>query len=129
MGVAEKIKLAFLGSKEAREILVRDANRLIAVAAVKSPKIQETEIESITKSRAVCEDVLRQIASTKEWMKSYTVKLNLAGNSKTPVPIALNMLNHLRETDLRRIAKSKDVSSVVASQARRLAEVKADRGG
>ena len=128
MGVAEKIKLAFLGSKEARDILVRDTNKLIAVSAVKSPKTQESDIESISKSRAVCDDVLRQIASTKEWMKSYTVKFNLASNSKTPVPIALNVLNHLRELDLRKIAKSKDVASVVASQARRLADLKADRG-
>jgi len=128
MGVADRIKLAFLGSREAREILVRDPNKLIALAAVKSPKVQDTEIESISKSRAVCEDVLRQIASTKEWVKSYSVKVNLVGNSKTPVPIALNLLTHLREYDLRRIAKSKDVSSVVATQARRLADVKADRG-
>lgn len=124
MGVAERIKLAFLGTKEARDILVRDPNRLIAVAVVKSPKIQESEIEAISKSKHVCEDVLRQIASTKEWVKSYTIKLNLTSNSKTPLPIAMKFLPHLRELDLRRLAKSKNVSSVLATQARRLAEAK-----
>lgn len=124
MGVAEKIKLAFLGSKEARDILVRDSNKLVAVAVVKSPKIQESEIESISKSKHVCEDVLRQIASTKEWAKSYTIKLNLASNSKTPLPIAMKFLPHFRELDLRRLAKSKNVSSVLATQARRMAEAK-----
>jgi hypothetical protein len=124
MGVAEKIKLAFLGSKEARDILVRDPNKLVAVAVVKSPKIQESEIESISKSKHVAEDVLRQIAGTKEWVKSYNIKLNLTSNPKTPLPIAMKFLAHLRELDLRRLAKSKNVSSVLATQARRLAEAK-----
>jgi hypothetical protein len=129
MGVAEKIKLALLGSKEARGILVRDSNKMVAVSVVKSPKILDSEIEAIAKSRAVHEDVLRQIAGAKEWMKSYSVKLNLCSNSKTPVPIAMKLLPHLREYDLRKLAKSKDVSSGIATQARRLAEAKSGRRG
>lgn len=124
MGVAEKVKLAFFGNKEARNILVRDPVKMVALAVVKSPKIREDEIEAISKSRQVCDDVLRQIAATKEWIKSYSIKLNLAGNSKTPIPISMRLLPHLRETDLRKLAKSKNVPGAVASQARRLAEAK-----
>ncbi|MDQ7781301.1 MAG: DUF4388 domain-containing protein [Desulfomonilaceae bacterium] len=128
MGVAEKIKLAFLGSKEARSILVRDPIKLVAVAAVRSPKIREDEIEAISKSRQVCEDVLRQIASTKEWAKSYNIKLNLANNSKTPLPLSMKFLPHFREPDLRKLAKSKNIPAALATQARRLAEVKGEKG-
>ncbi|HMK36372.1 MAG TPA: DUF4388 domain-containing protein, partial [Desulfomonilaceae bacterium] len=124
MGVAEKLKFAFFGSREARDILVRDPNKMVAVAVVKSPKIQESEVETISKSRQVCEDVLRQIASTKEFMKSYSIKLNLTSNSKTPLPIAMRLLPQLRELDLRKLAKSKNVSAHLATQARRLAEAK-----
>jgi Domain of unknown function (DUF4388) len=124
MGVAEKVKLAFLGNREARDILVRDANKMVALAAVRSPKIQESEIDAISKSKHVCEEVLRQIASTKEWSKLYHIKFNLASNSKTPVPIVLQFLPHLREPDLRKLAKSKNISQVVATQARRIADTK-----
>jgi hypothetical protein len=124
MGVAEKLKLAFFGSKGARDILVRDANKMVCVAVVKSPKIQESEIETISKSRQVGEDVLRQIAATKEFMKSYSIKLNLASNSKTPLPIAMKLLPQLRELDLKKLARSKNISAQVAIQARRLAEAK-----
>ncbi len=127
MGVAEKIKLAMTGNKEAREILVRDSNKMVAVAAVKSPKIQLPEVESISKSRNVSEDVLRTISASRNWMKSYTVKLNLVGNSKTPIPIAMKFLPHIRELDLRKLAKSKDVPAAVATQARRLAEMKSGK--
>lgn len=80
---------------------------MVAVAVAKSPKLQESEVETISKSRQVCEDVLRQIAGTKEWMKSYTIKLNLASNSKTPIPIAMKLLTQIRVPDLRKLAKSK----------------------
>jgi hypothetical protein len=127
MGVADKIKLAFMGNKEARSILVRDPIKLVAVAVVKSPKIRKDEIEAISKSRQVCEDVLRQIAATKEWAKSYTIKLNLANNSKTPLPISMKFLSHFREPDLRKLAKSKNIPAALATQARRMAETKSDR--
>lgn len=126
MGVAEKVKLAFLGGKDARDILVRDPIKLVAVAVVKSPKIQEAEIEAISKSRQVCEDVLRQIAQTKEWAKSYHIKLNLVSNPKTPVPIAMKFLPHLRGTELRKLAKDKNIPQVIATQARRMAEAKGE---
>lgn len=124
MGIADKVKLAFMGNKEARSILVRDPVKMVAVAVVISPKIREDEIENITKSRQVCDDVLRQIAATKEWMKSYTVKLNLANNSKTPLPISMKLLPHFREQDLRKLARSKNIPAALATQARRLAETK-----
>ena len=127
MGVAEKVKLAFMGNKEARNILVRDPIKLVSVAVVKSPKIREDEIEAISKSKQVCEDVLRQIATTKEWAKSYQIKLNLANNSKTPLPISMKFLSHFREPDLRKLAKSKNIPQALATQARRLAEVKGDK--
>jgi hypothetical protein len=125
MGVAEKVKLAMLGNKEARNILVRDPIKMVALAAVKSPKVREDEIEAISKSRHVCDDVLRQIASTKEWMKSYSIKCNLANNSKTPIPISMKLLPHLREQDLWKLAKNKNIPAALATQARRLAEAKA----
>jgi hypothetical protein len=128
MGVAEKVKLAFFGNKEARSLLVRDHNKLVAVAVLKSPKIQLTEIEAIAKSRSVCEEVLRQIASNREWRKSYTVRYNLCGNSKTPLPIALRILPSIRELDLRRLGKSKDISQTVATEARRLVVRMSERG-
>jgi hypothetical protein len=124
MGVAEKIKLALMGNKEAREILVRDPNKLVSVAVVKSPKIQESEIESIAKSRSVGEDVLREISRNKSWMKSYKVKLNLVSNAKTPLPMAMKLLTQVRDYDLKKLAKSKEISSVVANQAKRMVDAK-----
>ncbi|MFC1833337.1 hypothetical protein ACFL2Q_01215, partial [Thermodesulfobacteriota bacterium] len=129
MGVADKVKLAFTGNKEARGLLIRDTNKMVSVAVVKSPKIQEAEIEAISKNRSIAEDVLRQIAATKEWMKSYSVKNNLCNNSKTPLPIAMKLVPTLRDQDLRKLGKSKNVPSAVATHARRIAEARQPKRG
>lgn len=120
MTVAEKIKLATLGNKEARTILLRDTNKLVAVAAVQNPRITESEIIALANSRTVHEDVLRVIYTNREWLKLYQVKLNLVRNPKTPLPTALRFLPHLRPNDLRDLARNKNVPTAVQTGARNL---------
>jgi hypothetical protein len=125
MSVGEKIKLATTGNKEARNILLKDANRLILSAVINSPKMTEEEIIKICQSRNISDEALRLISVRKELMKNYHVKLGLVSNPKTPVPIALKLLHYIAEGDLRNIAKSKNISSVVSRGARKVLE---DRG-
>ncbi len=119
MSVSQKIRRAQLGSKEERMMLVRESNKIVASAAARSPLMREPDIVSITRSRGVCEDVLRIIGMTPEWMKSYQVKKNLVENTKTPFMIAQRLVTQLRESDLRKLAKSKNVSAAIQMHARR----------
>lgn len=119
MSMSEKIRAAMLGTKEERMMLVREQNKIVAVAAARSPLLQAPEVALITRNRGVVEEVLRIFANSSEWTKSYEVKRNLVENPKTPIAIASKMVVHLRESDLRRIAKSKNVSSAVQQAARR----------
>jgi hypothetical protein len=124
MSVMQKIKLARIGGKEARNLLIKDRNKVVALSALQSPKIGETEIVSIAQSRSVSDEILRLIASNKEWTRSYPVKLALTTNPKTPLPQAVKFLNYLQDRDLRALTKSKDVSSAISSHARRLLDRK-----
>ena len=71
MTVMQKIKLARMGNKEARGLLVRDRNKLVATAAIRSPKVTENEVETFAKARNLSDEVLRMIASNREWTRSY----------------------------------------------------------
>jgi hypothetical protein len=124
MTIMQKIKLARMGNKEARGLLVRDRNKLVATAAIRSPKMTENEVEGFAKARNVSDEVLRIIASNPEWTKNYKVKVGLATNPKCPLPMAVKFLNFLQERDLRVIMKSKDVPSGVSTHARRLLQKK-----
>lgn len=121
MTVSQKIKLALLGNKEARSILLRDSNRVVVESVIKSPRITDGEIISITNSRNISEDIIRMIASNREWQKNYRIRQALVSNPKTPIPIALKLLETLSKQDLKNLSNSKNVSTVVATTAKRLA--------
>ncbi|MDP8999814.1 MAG: hypothetical protein M3O46_06860 [Myxococcota bacterium] len=117
MTVSQKIRRAMLGSAAERLLLVRDSNRLVAAAAVKSPGIQENEVVRISASRNVSEDVLRIICLSREWARSHQIKLNLTQNPRTPFAFAAKLIPHLREHELKAIARSKNVTGAVAQAA------------
>jgi len=119
MTMSQKIRRASLGTKEELMLLVRDHNRSVASAAIRSPKMQESEVVLVARNRNIADEVLRVIGSTPEWLKSYSVKKNLVENPKTPVTIAARLVQHLREADLRSLAKSKNVTGPIKDAARR----------
>ena len=120
MSVFQKIKLARLGNKEARGLLIRDRNKIVAMAAINSPKIGTNEVEAFAKSRNLSDEVLRAIARNRQWTRTYAIKLALAMNPKCPQPIAVRFVGFLRESDLRSIMKSKDVHRIVSTAAQRI---------
>jgi hypothetical protein len=120
LSVFQKIKLARRGNKEARALLIRETNKIVASAVIRSPKITELEVLGFSKSRNVSDEVLRLIAANRDWTKNYQIKLALAGNPKCPQPVAMRFVNYLQEKDLLGMMKSKDVPSAISSHARRL---------
>jgi hypothetical protein len=124
MSVSEKIKLATIGNKEARGLLMRDANRLVGVAVIRSPRITEGEVLTIAHNRAVLEDVLRVIYLNREWTKSYALKLALVKNPKTPLAISMRYLSGMREADVIGLARNKNIPSGIQLQARKMIEKK-----
>lgn len=124
MTVSQKIRRAQVGTAAERLLLVRDMNRLVAVAAVKSPAMRENEAVLIASSRTVGEDVLREIARNREFTRNYQVKLNLARNPRTPLSFSARILPLLRDNDVRDIAKSKNVPGAVQQAARQQMERK-----
>lgn len=120
LSVFQKIKLARMGNKEARSLLVRDRNKIVAMAAVTSPKITENELVTIAKSRNVCDEVIRVVANNKDLTRNYQVKLALSTNPKTQQATAMKFVNYLQDKDLRSLMKSKDVPTAVSTHARRI---------
>jgi hypothetical protein len=129
MSIAQKIKLATLGNKEARNILARDTNKLVAVAVIRSPRITDGEVLSIANNRAANDEVLRVVYSSRDWTRAYPIKLALVKNPKIPLSIAMKFLGTLREPELKDISRNKNVPSGVQQLAKKMIEKKAPRGG
>lgn len=120
MTMKDRIKLAMKGDREARNILVRDPNRIVAQAVIQNAKITEQEVEKIAAMRTVPEDVLRQIFINKKWARNYTIMHNLARNPRTPISNSMNILTRLQLKDLDAIAKNRNVPEAVRKQSARL---------
>ncbi len=118
MSVSEKIKLATLGNKEARTLLLRDANKLVCMAAATSPRITDGEIVTLANSRTANADVLRYIYENREFTRTYAVKISLVKNPKVPLPTALKLLVTLQEKDIKELARDRNVPQTVQAQAR-----------
>jgi hypothetical protein len=120
MTIMQKVKLARMGNKEARGILVRDRNKVVASAAIRSPKINDNEVSQYARMRNLSDEVVRIIAANRDWTKHYAVKLSLATNPRCPLSSAMKFLNHLQDRDLKSVMRSKDVSSPISTHARRI---------
>ncbi|HEY8209805.1 MAG TPA: hypothetical protein VIG99_20095, partial [Myxococcaceae bacterium] len=118
MSVAEKIKLASQGNKEARSLLLRDSNKLVSVAVIRSPRITDGEVLGIANNRAAPDDVLRVVYMNREWTKMYPLKVALVKNPKTPSGIAMRFLGTLRESEVKELARNKNVPNGIQMQAK-----------
>jgi hypothetical protein len=120
LNVAERNILAMKGNSEERAILIRDTARIVSQAVLKNPRLSETEIVRFAGLRSVHEDILRTIASNREWTKGYSVALALVRNPKTPAGLSVQFLARLGTRDLKICAGDKNVPEMVRRQARNL---------
>src|SRR6185436_3608117 len=63
----EKIRLATLGNAYCRSNLIRDSNKMVALAVIRSPLITDTEVVRAAGNRQIGEDVIRYIANQRDF--------------------------------------------------------------
>ncbi len=127
MSIPTKIRLATLGNKFQRSMLIRDANKMVALAAIKAPGVNDMEAARYASNHALSDDVITYIANRRDWTKLYGVKVSLVYNPKTPIAAAIRFLSSLRAKDLTMVARSKGIPSAVAAQARKQLMTKGKR--
>ena len=127
MRVGERIKLAMRGNREERMILIRDRSKLVSLAVLESPKVNESEMEAFASMKNLQEAVLRAIAGKRNYMKNYTVLRALVNNPKTPLDVTLPLLSHLLVKDMRALAVNKNVNETLRKMALKLWRAKSER--
>jgi hypothetical protein len=125
MNVKDRVKLAMKGDREARGILIRDSNRVVATAVINNPRVTDQEVENIATMRTVADEVLRIIGMNRAWTRSYTIIHNLVRNPRTPVPTVVSTLPRIRTKDLQHLSQNRNVSEAVRRQAVRLLQARA----
>ncbi len=129
LNVGQRIKLGFIGGKEERALLIRDTARLVQNAVLSSPKLTDAEAESFAASKNLQENVFREIARQRRFLKLYPVVRNLANNPRCPLDISLTLVKTLHVYDLKSLRHNKNVPDTIRKVAAKLYTEKATRGG
>lgn len=127
MTVGEKVQLAFKGGKTERNILIRDRNKLVCSAAIRNPRMSESEAETVAGMRNVDDEVLRLVSTRRDWMSKYNILIALARNPKCPIGVVVPLINRLTLRDLKGLKDDKGVSEVVRSLSRKLYQQRAKK--
>ena len=120
LSVSERIQLALKGGKEIRTILMRDPNKEVCLTVLGNPKLTDTEVELIARSRSIPDEALRKITKKREWMKNYNIMLALLTNPKLPTGIGLHLVSELKTRDLAMLEKNRNVSEGLRGTAKKL---------
>lgn len=124
----KKVKAALTEDAQARSFLIRDPNRLVALAVLGSPKVTEAEIEQFSSMKNVSDEVLRRIGTNRDWTKKYTVINSLVKNPRTPLPIAMGFISRLQPRDIKALAVDRNVPEAIRRSAQRFVKATTQKG-
>jgi hypothetical protein len=127
MNAKDRVKMAMKGDREARGILIRDSNRVVATAVIHNPRLTDQEVENIAAMRTVADEVLRLISLNRSWARSYSIIHNLVRNPRTPLPTVISTLPRIRTKDLKQLSQNRNVSEAARRQALRLSEARSGK--
>lgn len=117
--MSEKVNAALKGTREDRVAIMRENLPQMHLFVLKNPGIQLDEVAAIAKMRTVTPEVLKQIADRREWAQRPEIAAALARNPKTPMGIAVRMLDFVSPGELRQLAKDNGVRQPIMSAARK----------
>lgn len=126
MTVSQRVQFAIKGGSEARRTLIKDTNKVVQRAVLQSPRLTDQEVEAFASMSSLTDEILRLIATNRNFRKNYVVVRNLLSNAKTPLDVSLNMLPMLNPMDLKKLTMNKNVPETLRTTAYKLQKQRAE---
>ncbi len=126
LSVAQRVQLALKGGAEERRSLIRDTSKVVQRAVLQSPRLTDREVESFAAMSNLSDEILRLIATNRNFRKHYTVVRNLMNNPKTPLDVSLHLLPNLNPQDLKVLTFNKNVPETLRTTAVKLQRQRKD---
>lgn len=119
-----RLRLSRGAPRTLRGILIRDTNPRVAVSVLRNNALGDEEVEQISRSRVVMEEVLEEIARRRDWTQRYGILRGLVSNPRTPVAISMRLLPRLGVRDLRSLGRGHSVPDAVKRAAQQMYQTK-----
>jgi hypothetical protein len=117
----QKIVAAKRGNRNVRAILLQEGNKKVMLFLLQNPQLGTAEVLQMLKLPNLSLEAIQQISKNPIFIQNEEIKFHVVINPKTPLPLALNLLNTLNLKHLATIAKSQ-MKAQLKSTALRLLE-------
>ena len=128
MTQGERITLARRASRGVIAALRETAEARVLRALLGNTRLREQDVTQIAQNQNAPREVLALLADHPAWGGQYGIRLSLLANPRTPVPVALRLMEGLAPQDLQRLARDARVPKIVRVGADRCLEARFSRG-
>lgn len=105
MNPGQKARLANRADRSERQVLLRDSSAQVLQGLLANPRIEAKEVLQIVRSTHANGGLLQRIVGDGRWGKNQEILAAAVRNPKTPTPLATRLVDKLRTSDLRPMAK------------------------
>jgi hypothetical protein len=120
--LGERVTLAKIATPPVLRLMLADPGPKVARAALINPRLREEDLLLALRQPAVPRALIEAAVSSPRWSECYGVRLALALQPQTPLPLALLQLSSLTRRDLLRVAETPGLRPLVQAAALRVAE-------
>lgn len=115
--LGDRIALARMTTAAVLTPLLTDADAKVVDAALLNPRLREEDLVNAVRRDTVSRALLESAAASSRWGERYAVRLALALQPRTPLPLVLLQLSSLLKSDLIRVSRSDGLAPLVRAAA------------
>ena len=115
--LGERITLAKIATPRVLIPLLADADSRVVEATLLNPRLREEDLVTALRRDDALGVLAEAAAASPRWSERYAVRLSLALQPKTPLPLALLQLSSLVKSDLIRVARTPGLRPLVQAAA------------
>ncbi|ANM28371.1 hypothetical protein ABI59_00105 [Acidobacteria bacterium Mor1] len=119
LALGEKITLARKATPAIVEVLVEGRERPVLEALLGNPALDPGAAEKLAARRGTPPEVLSRMATHSRWALLPAIRLAVAHNPRTPVAVALKLIERMPRAELERLVLQEDAPKIVLVGAQR----------
>lgn len=127
LGLRDQILLAGSGNMRQQLALVCSPTQMVACAVITSPRMNDNMAISIAQLPTVNGEALRDLVHARKYSNQYPIARMLAFNPKTPAGAVLELLQRLKDGDLKQLSRTGGTAEMVRTAATRLLASREDK--
>jgi hypothetical protein len=119
MSVSEKMSLALHGNLEERRLLMKDRAGTVQASLTRNPRVTLDELTALARAPHLSPDAAEAISRHPAHGESAQIVAALVRNPRTPIPLAVELVQKLAPADLRAVSKGMAVRTQIQQAARK----------